>query len=105
MPGPALLAAALSAIVLLADLGGTTYRWTSGFTIGLIVASIIATVAFLVIERRASEPVLPLRLFANRAFSVTSSIGFIVGFALFGSVTEAWSGESRERRRRGNLFE
>jgi EmrB/QacA subfamily drug resistance transporter len=85
--GAALLAVALSALVLLADLGGTAYPWTSALTIGLIVVSLLSTVAFLSIERRAAEPVLPLRLFANRAFSVTSSIGFIVGFALFGSVT------------------
>jgi EmrB/QacA subfamily drug resistance transporter len=85
--GAALLAVALSALVLLADLGGTTYSWTSAFTLGMLVAAIVATVCFLLIERRAREPVLPLRLFANRAFSVTSSIGFIVGFALFGSVT------------------
>ena len=85
--GAALLAVALSALVLLADLGGTTYAWTSGFTIGLVAAWIVGTMAFLLVERRAAEPVLPLRLFANRAFSVTSSVGFIVGFALFGSVT------------------
>ena len=39
------------------------------------------------VERRAAEPVLPLRLFRNRVFTVTSGIGLIVGFALFGSVT------------------
>ena len=85
--GAALLAVALSSLVLLADLGGTAYPWTSGFTVALIAASIIATALFLTIERRAAEPVLPLRLFANRAFSVTSAVGFVVGFALFGSVT------------------
>jgi predicted MFS family arabinose efflux permease len=50
----------------------------------LAVASIGA---FLLVERRAAEPVLPLHLFRNRAFSVTSAIGLIVGFAMFGSVT------------------
>jgi EmrB/QacA subfamily drug resistance transporter len=85
--GAALLAVALSSIVLLADLGGTTYPWSSPFTISMIVAAIIATIGFLAVERRAAEPVLPLRLFANRAFSVTSSVGFVIGFALFGSVT------------------
>ena len=39
------------------------------------------------VERRAAEPILPLALFRNRIFSVTSAIGFIVGLALFGSVT------------------
>ena len=85
--GATLLAIALSAVVLLADLGGTAYPWGSPFTTGLIASAIAATVAFIVIEHRAKEPVLPLRLFRNRAFSVTSVVGFIVGFALFGSVT------------------
>jgi len=85
--GATLLAIALSAVVLLADLGGTAYPWGSPFTTGLILASVASTAAFVLIEHRAKEPVLPLRLFRNRAFSVTSAVGFIVGFALFGSVT------------------
>ena len=44
-------------------------------------------VAFVFVERRAPEPVLPPRLFGNRVFSVTSAVGLVVGFALFGSVT------------------
>jgi len=85
--GATLLAIALSAVVLLADLGGTAYPWGSPFTTGLVASAIASTVAFVVIEHRAKEPVLPLRLFRNRAFTVTSAVGFIVGFALFGSVT------------------
>lgn len=85
--GAALLAVALSAIVLLSDMGGTSVRWTSPLMLGLIAIAIIALAAFLLAEHRAREPVMPLRLFANRTFSVTSAVGLIVGFALFGSVT------------------
>ena len=85
--GAALLAVALSGVVLVADLGGTTYPWSSPFMIGLAVSSVLATLGFIVAERRAAEPVLPLRLFRNRAFWVSSGVGFVVGFALFGSVT------------------
>jgi EmrB/QacA subfamily drug resistance transporter len=85
--GAALLAACLSAIVLALTLGGTSYAWGSPFIIGLICAAIVLLVAFVLVERRASEPVLPPRLFTNRVFTVTSAIGLIVGFALFGSVT------------------
>ena len=85
--GAALLAVALSAVVLLADLGGTMYPWASPQSLGLVAAAIVSTVGFLFVERRAAEPVLPLRLFANRAFWVASVVGFVVGFALFGSVT------------------
>src|SRR6185369_5074109 len=85
--GAGLLAVVLSAITLLSDLGGTTYPWSSPFSIGLILVSVLALVIFTLAERKAAEPVLPLRLFRQRTFVVTSAVGLIVGFALFGSVT------------------
>ena len=86
--GAALLAAGLSGIVLTCTLGGTSYKWTSPVIIVLGLAAIAVLVAFVLYERRTTaEPVLPPRLFGNRVFSVTSAIGFVVGFALFGSVT------------------
>ncbi len=85
--GAVLLAAALSSIVLMCTLGGTTYAWGSPQIIGLAVLSIVLTAAFVIAERRAAEPVLPPRLFGNRVFTVTSAIGLVVGFALFGSIT------------------
>ena len=85
--GAALLAASLSAVVLLSTLGGTTYKWGSPEIIGMGAAAIVLLAAFVRVERRAAEPVLPLRLFRNPIFDVTSAIGLIVGFALFGSVT------------------
>ncbi len=86
-PGAALLAGALGGIVLIADLGGTAASFGSPWMIGLVAASAVLLAAFVVVERRSSEPVVPLRLFTNPVFSVTSGIGLIVGFALFGSVT------------------
>ena len=85
--GAALLALALSAIVLFTDLGGVTYPWSSPPMIALGVTSALALVAFVAVERRAAEPVLPLRLFRDRTFALTSAIGLIVGVAMFGSVT------------------
>jgi EmrB/QacA subfamily drug resistance transporter len=85
--GAVLLAAALSAIVLVCTLGGTTDSWGSPVIIALALAAVVLVVLFVLAERRAPEPVLPLRLFSNRVFAVTSGIGLIVGFALFGSVT------------------
>jgi EmrB/QacA subfamily drug resistance transporter len=84
--GAGLLASALAAIVLLTTLGGTSYAWDSAFIIGLGAGAIVLLIAFIVVESRAPEPVLPLRLFRNRVFSVTAGMGFVVGFALFGSV-------------------
>lgn len=85
--GAGLLAVALSGITLLADISGTGYGWSSPLMLSLIGTSIIALILFIIVERRTVEPVLPPRLFYERTFSVTSAIGLIVGFALFGSVT------------------
>ena len=49
--------------------------------------SIAALAGFIFAESRAAEPVLPLALFRNRTFALTSAVGLIVGFPLFGSVT------------------
>src|SRR3954466_6988063 len=85
--GAALLAVMLSCITLVADLGGTAYPWSSPMMLALIAAAIVALVAFILVERSAPEPVLPLRLFRQQTFVITSMVGLIVGFALFGSVT------------------
>jgi EmrB/QacA subfamily drug resistance transporter len=85
--GASLLAVALSAVTILTDLGGTLVAWASPTTIALAATSLLALGGFVLAERRADEPVLPLRLFENRAFAVASAVGLIVGFALFGSVT------------------
>jgi EmrB/QacA subfamily drug resistance transporter len=85
--GAVVLAGSLSAIVLFTSLGGTTYAWGSVPIVAMIVAGVGLLVAFPFVERRAPEPILPLGLFRNRIFDVTSAVGFIVGLALFGSVT------------------
>jgi EmrB/QacA subfamily drug resistance transporter len=85
--GAGLLAAALASLVVLTDLGGTTYPWGSAPIVALAVTAAATLVAFVLVERRAAEPVLPPRLFADRTFAVASAVGLIVGFALFGAVT------------------
>ncbi|HET6944589.1 MAG TPA: MDR family MFS transporter [Gaiellaceae bacterium] len=85
--GAALLAGGLSAIVLFTSLGGTTFAWGSAESVALIVLGVLLLVAFVFAERRAAEPILPLELFRNRIFSTSAAIGFIIGLALFGSVT------------------
>jgi MFS family permease len=86
-PGALLLGSALSAIVLFTSLGGTTWAWGSWQVLGLIAASVVLLPLFVLVERRAVEPILPLSLFRNRIFSATSAVGFVVGFALFGAIT------------------
>ncbi len=85
--GTALIALAATSLVLFTSLGGTSYPWGSPFIIGLAVAGVVFTVLFLLAERRAVEPIIPLPLFTNRVFAAASSIGFVVGFAMFGALT------------------
>jgi EmrB/QacA subfamily drug resistance transporter len=85
--GAGLLAAGLSAIVLVTSLGGTTWAWGSGTTILTGALGVLALVAFAVVERRAAEPVLPPALWRERVFSTAGALSLIVGFALFGAVT------------------
>ena len=85
--GSAVLTAGLSAIVLFTSLGGTSYSWGSSLIIALIVVGVAMLALFPLVEMRAAEPILPLALFRNRTFVVTSAVGFIIGLALFGAVT------------------
>jgi EmrB/QacA subfamily drug resistance transporter len=85
--GAAVLTAGLSAVVLFTSLGGTSYAWSSPLILALIAISVAAVVLFPIVEAHAAEPILPLALFRNRTFVVTSAVGFIIGLALFGSVT------------------
>ncbi len=82
-----MLSLAVTSLILLTSLGGTTYPWRSTPIYILGVAGALLTGVFVLVERRAAEPVLPLHLFKLRTFSVTSVVGFIVGFAMFGAIT------------------
>jgi MFS family permease len=84
--GAALLTGALSSVVLFTSLGGTTYAWDSTPIIVLIALAVVLIPLFILAERRAKEPILPLDLFRNRIFSFSSAIGFAVGLALFGAI-------------------
>ena len=85
--GTLVLSAAVTSLILLTSLGGTTYPWKSAPIYILGVAGVLLIGVFVLVERRAVEPVLPLHLFRLRTFSVTSLVGFIVGFAMFGAIT------------------
>ena len=85
--GAVTLASALCALVLVADLGGNLLPWTSPTLVALAVGAVLLLVLFVMIERRAAEPILPLGLFRDRVFSTASAISFVAGLALFGTVT------------------
>jgi EmrB/QacA subfamily drug resistance transporter len=85
--GAALLAVFLTAVMLLTTLGGQSIGRDSLWS-GILIACVVFGLAgFVLVERRAIEPILPLSLFRNRIFVVSCAVGFIVGLAMFGSVT------------------
>src|SRR5690242_16397330 len=85
--GAITLAIAAISIILMTTWGGTQYAWGSVQVIGLIALAILSTAAFLAIEARAAEPILPLGVFRNRNFSVAIAMSFLLGLALFGALT------------------
>jgi EmrB/QacA subfamily drug resistance transporter len=85
--GAGVLAGALSALILVASLGGTTWAWGSPQVVVTALIGISLLFVFAAVERRAKEPVLPLALLRGQVFRVAGLLSLIVGFALFGSVT------------------
>ncbi|MUM33234.1 MDR family MFS transporter, partial [Mycolicibacterium sp. CBMA 361] len=85
--GIVLVGLGAAGLTLATSWGGTTYAWGSATIIGLFVASVAALAAFVVVERRAPEPILPIRLFANPVFTVCCALSFVVGFAMLGALT------------------
>lgn len=85
--GTFLIASVATCLVLVASLGGTTWAWSSVQIIALAVLAVVLLVAFVAAERRAAEPVLPLKLFRMRTFSLVAVISFVIGFAMFGAMT------------------
>jgi EmrB/QacA subfamily drug resistance transporter len=85
--GTIVLAAGLSGVILYTSLGGTSYGWSAPGMLAAIIGGVVLLALFPLIESRVEEPILPPELFRNMTVRTTSAIGFVVGFALFGSVT------------------
>ena len=85
--GSLLLAGSATSLIIFASLGGISWAWVSVPSIATAVLGVVMAVAFLVAERFAAEPVIPLKLFRVRVFNAASSIGFVMGFAMFGALT------------------
>ena len=71
--GPPCWAPALTAMLLVTTWGGREYAWDSSQIVGLAVAAVVLLARFFAQERRAPEPVLPLRLFREPVFDVVSA--------------------------------
>ncbi|MCA2221821.1 MDR family MFS transporter [Nonomuraea aurantiaca] len=84
--GTGLLTIWITALVLVTSWGGTQYEWGSGQILGLIALAVVAFVAFIFVERRVAEPIMPLRVFKSLNFSLSGAVAFISGFAMFGAM-------------------
>ena len=85
--GAAVLGVGVTALILALTWGGNTYAWGSGVIVGLFVAAVFLFVAFVWVERRAVEPLIPLGLFSMPVFRVASAEGALLGFSMFGVIT------------------
>jgi EmrB/QacA subfamily drug resistance transporter len=82
--GMAAMALATTAVILVTSWGGREYGWSSPPILGLIVAAVVVGVLFVLVERRAAEPVIPLALFRDRNFNLATVAGLFITTAFFG---------------------
>ncbi|MFF3784718.1 MDR family MFS transporter [Streptomyces sp. NPDC001933] len=84
--GIAMVTVGASALILATSWGGNEYAWGSPVILGLFAGGLVALALFCLVEFRAQEPMLPMRLFRNPVFTVCSVLSFIVGFAMLGAM-------------------
>ncbi|WP_184675965.1 MDR family MFS transporter [Saccharothrix violaceirubra] len=85
--GIALIALASTGLTLVTTWGGTEYDWLSPTILLMAAGSLVLLVAFVAVERRAAEPMLPMHLFRSRVFTVSGILSFVAGFAMLGGIT------------------
>lgn len=84
--GTLTMAVAVTAIILVASWGGGQYAWDSPVILGLIVTALVFAGLFVLAEAKAEEPLIPLRVFKNRNFVLSTVIGLFIGVAMFGTL-------------------
>ena len=84
--GAAAIVGAVTCLLLYLDWRGNEYGWTEPGAMVLLGGAVLLAAAFVLIERRAAEPIIPLRLFRNPVFSVGNAFAFLAGVAMFGTI-------------------
>lgn len=84
--GAGLIFSAASTVIVLLSLGGTQIPWNSAPAYAMGAASVLLTVAAVLVERRAKEPIIPTRLFRDRTFVLASAGSVTVGMMMFGLI-------------------
>jgi EmrB/QacA subfamily drug resistance transporter len=83
--GIAALSATTTSLVLFTDVGGRD-GWSSWQALSLLAALVVSAVVFVLVERRAVEPIIPLSLFGNPTFVVATALGMAVGLGMFSAI-------------------
>ena len=84
--GALLLVSAVTTILLSIAVYGPEYGWLDSRTIAYLLVGLVLSGGFLYWEGKAKEPILPLRLFKNHTFSLTSALGAVIGAGMFGAI-------------------
>ncbi len=84
--GALLLVAAVTTTLLAVSIYGPQDGWSDAHTLSYLAIGLILTLAFLKWESKAVEPIIPLSLFKNHTFSLTSILGAIIGAGMFGAI-------------------
>jgi EmrB/QacA subfamily drug resistance transporter len=84
--GASAIVAAVTSLLLYLNWAGAEHGWGTPSSLAWVAATVVFTAAFIVIERRASEPILPPRLFRRSIFTVSGIYSFLAGFAMFGAI-------------------
>lgn len=84
--GTVLMATGTTALILLSSWGGHRYEWTSPVIIGMGALFLVCAIAFVFVEKRSADPLIPMNLFAERNFTLSTGAGLIIGVAMFGCI-------------------
>ncbi|MGY1643442.1 MDR family MFS transporter [Geodermatophilus sp. SYSU D00703] len=79
------LSAATTSLVFFTDSGGD-WGWTDPWTLALMAAFVVSALLFVLVEHRAVQPIIPMSLFRNGTFVVTTALGAAVGLGMFSAI-------------------
>ncbi len=83
--GIILLSAGVSLLLIWVSLAGNQFEWASTTTVLMVAAAAAALLAFVIVELKASEPIIPLTMFRNRTFTLSVVASISVGVSMFGT--------------------
>lgn len=84
--GASLVVGGVSSFLLYLNWAGEHFGWTDPRALALVIATIVLTISFVLVELRVDEPIIPMQLFRNSIFTIANAFGFVMGLAMFGGI-------------------